>query len=125
MGVMLFFDDILQVIPYIFFTAICQLLIAEAAGSWWKPKWDSIGYWIALFNYIGAWGFLLCGALAIPDTVGSTCCPNIAKWGSAFACFWGSCSYFIGGVLMCIEFANPQPISLCKKKAESDDSKSH
>ena len=120
MGVTLFFVDILQVIPYICFTAVCQMLIAEAAGSWWKPKFDSIGYWIAVLNYIGAWGFLLCGALAIPGTVGSTCCPNIAKWGSAFACFWGSATYFFGGLLMWIEFANPEPISFRKTKSESD-----
>jgi len=121
MGVLVFFGDVLQAIPYICFTAICYLLMVEAGGSWCKPKLDSIGWWVSVFNYVGAWGFLFCGALAIPVTLGSTCCSNMAKWGSAFACFWGSAAYLVGGILMCIEFANPEPISCfccCKGKIE-------
>jgi hypothetical protein len=109
-GVTLFFVDILQVVSYMGFVATGHLYIAEAAGSWWKPKLDSIGWWITVCNTVGAYGFLLCGALAIPDTVGSTCCPDMARWGSALACFWGSSSYLVGGILMMIEFANPEPI---------------
>ena len=116
-GTTLFFVDILQVIPYIGFAAIGHVYIFEAAGSWWKPRWDSIGYSIAVLNTVGAYGFLFCGALAIPGTVGATCCPNMAKWGSSFACFWGSVFYFLGGVLMWLEFANPQPISnICSEQ---------
>jgi len=112
-GVTLFFVDILQVVPYMCFVATGHLYIAEAAGSWWKPKLDSIGWWITVCNTVGAYGFLLCGALAIPGTVGSTCCPDMARWGSALACFWGSCSYLVGGILMMFEFANPEPIIVC------------
>ena len=116
-GTTLFFVDILQVIPYIGFAATGHVYIFEAAHSWWKPRFDSIGYYIAVFNTVGAYGFLFCGALAIPGTVGSTCCPNMARWGSSFACFWGSVSYFLGGVLMWLEFANPQPIAIvCSKR---------
>jgi hypothetical protein len=117
-GVTLFFVDILQVIPYIIFVVVGHLYIAEAAGdSWWKPAFNNIGWWISVLNTLGAYGFLLCGALAIPGTLESTCCANMAKWGSAFACFWGSCSYLVGGILMFVEFANPEPIVIRKKQS--------
>lgn len=120
-GVTIFFVDILQVIPYMCFVFTSQCYIAEAAGSWYKPKLDSIGYYACVFNYIGAWGFLLCGALAIPVTLGSDCCPNMATWGSAFACFWGSASYLVGGILQMIEFANPEPIVFGNKHPKQKD----
>lgn len=121
MGVTLFFVDILQVIPYMCFVVVGHISIAEAAGSWWKPKFDHIGWWVTVFNTLGAYGFLLCGALAIPDTVGSDCCPNMARWGSSLSCFWGSLCYLVGGMLMIIEFANPEPFIVCGGKAEKSN----
>ena len=109
-SIAVFFVDVLQVIPYICIAVMGYMYTVEAAGSWWKPKLDYIGYWACLFNFIGTFGFLMCGALAIPVTLGSNCCTNIAKWGSTFVCFWGSVSYFVGGILQWIEFANPEPI---------------
>lgn len=117
-GVTVFFVDVLQVIPYICFAACGHVYVAEAAGGWWKPKLDSIGYQACVFNLIGAYGFLMCGALAIPVTIGSDCCPNMAKWGSSFACFWGSVAYLVGGILQWIEFANPEPIVFKNKSGE-------
>ncbi|KAL3922836.1 MAG: hypothetical protein SGILL_001991, partial [Bacillariaceae sp.] len=109
-GVTVFFVDVLQVIPYTLFVITGHIYMAEAAGSWCKPRLNSIGYYIALFNTLGAYGFLLCGALAIPEAVGLGCCPNMGRWGGAFACFWGSCCYWIGGFLQFIEFSNPDGV---------------
>jgi len=109
-GVEVFFVDLLQVITHLFFVFTAHLSMAEAAGSWWKPKLNSSGYYIGFFNAIGAWGFTLCGALPIPDTVGSSCCPN-AGYASSLVCFVGGCGFFVSGILMWFEFSNPDPIA--------------
>lgn len=110
-GKELFFYDLLQGITHTGFTIISYLSVVEAAGSWWKPKLNTIGYYVAILNVVGSIGFALCGYLLIPGTMGNTCCPN-AGTASSWTCFLGANAYFVAGILQMIEFANPDPISL-------------
>ena len=118
-GVEIFFLDLLQVIPSVGFVVVGHIGMAEASGSWcWATKSQSIGYYVAFFNALGGWGFLFCGLFAIPATASAGCCYQLTKWASSFSTMWGSCFFFIAGVLQCIEFANRHPISFWGKKKE-------
>jgi len=114
-GKELFFYDLLQGITHTGFAIIAHMSVAEAAGSWWKPKLNAIGYYVAVCNVIGSWGFALCGYFLIPGTVGASCCQNLGQ-ASSIACFTGACAYTVGGIIQMIEFANPVPIVFCKKR---------
>jgi len=122
-GVELFFIDLLQLITHLWYALLNHLQIAEAAGSWWKPKFNYIGYWIGCFNAVGSWGFCLTGMFLIPDTVNASCC-DFWSTRAAQAVFIAGSGYFVAGVLMIVEFANPDPIYLpCGKKRPQDESK--
>merc|ERR1711964_399230 len=45
----LFWVYVMQIIPGIGFVMGGHFAMAEAAGSWIKPKFDSIGWWISFF----------------------------------------------------------------------------
>jgi hypothetical protein len=109
--VSIFFVDVLQIIPSVGFIFVGHIGMAESSGSWfWATKSQTIGYYVACFNTLGGWGFLFCGIFAIPASADSGCCDQLTKWASGFSTFWGSCFFFIAGVLQCIEFANKHPI---------------
>lgn len=114
-GTMIFFIDVLQVVPSIGFCLVGHLAMAEVSGSFWKPALKSIGWWISFCNTVGGYGFLVCGALAIPSTAGKGS-DDLYKWGSAFSTFWGSCAFWIAGVLQCMEFGSQHPITLKARK---------
>lgn len=118
-GKELFFYDLLQGLTHTFYALTAHAAVAEAAGSWWKPKPSRIGWYVAMFNVIGSWGFALCGYFLIPGTVGASCCGGLAT-GSSWCCFIGAWSYFVGGLFQMVEFANPNPIVLCGKKRSLD-----
>jgi hypothetical protein len=105
-----------QIIPSMGFVYSGFAAMAEASGSWIKPKLNYIGWWAALNNMVGGWGFLLYAILALPGVVGEPgCCGDLTKWGASLATFWGSCFFWIAGILQCIEFSCQHPISLSKK----------
>ena len=122
-GVNVFFVYFLQMVPSIGFIFVGHVAMAESTGSWCYTCTinRNIGYWIGLFNTLGGWGFLLYPILALPGAIsvldgGDGCCASLTKWGAAFATFWGSCSFWIAGVLECIEFANQHPINISTKQ---------
>ena len=111
----IFWVYVLQIIPSIGFVFVGHMSMAETSGtgSFVIPNLNCIGWWVSLFNTIGGYGFLLCPILYIPVLVGDPgCCDVLAIWGSYFATFWGSCSFWIAGVLQCIEFSSEHPITL-------------
>ena len=111
----IFWVYVLQIIPSIGFVYVGHAAMAEAAGSWIKPRFNSIGWWISFFNTVGGYGFLLCPILAIPSVVGEVgCCDELTKWGSLFSTFWGSCAFWVAGVLQCVEFSSEHPINFSK-----------
>lgn len=84
--------------------------MTEVSGAWWKPVWNRIAWWICLFNTIGSYGFMGYAVLAIPSFVNAEEYAELTKWGAAFSTFWGSCAFWIAGVLQCIEFGSAHPI---------------
>ena len=105
-----------QIIPSMGFVYVGLASMAEASGSWIKPNFNYIGWWASLCNMLGGWGFLLYAILAIPGVVGEPgCCGDLNKWGADFATFWGSCFFWVAGLLQIIEFSSQHPISLSKK----------
>jgi hypothetical protein len=118
-GMELVFYDLLQGLTHTFYTLTAYTSVIEAADSWWEPKLNRIGYYVAVFNVIGSLGFALCGYFLIPSTIGASCCQNLGT-GSSWSCFLGACSYFVASVFQMIEFSNPDPIILCGKERSLD-----
>uniref|UniRef100_A0A7S1UZH3 Uncharacterized protein n=1 Tax=Grammatophora oceanica TaxID=210454 RepID=A0A7S1UZH3_9STRA len=107
------FVDMFQVVPSVGFVIVGHIAMAEASGTWGcgRSVYSSIGWYVGAFNTLGGWGFMLCGIFAIPASADAGCCPSLIKWASGFSTFWGSCFFWIAGVLQCVEFANKYPIS--------------
>mmetsp|Transcript_22216 Transcript_22216/g.47784 ORF Transcript_22216/g.47784 Transcript_22216/m.47784 type:complete len:471 (+) Transcript_22216:84-1496(+) len=102
-----------QIVPSVGFIYVGYAAMAEAAGSWTRPAFDAIGWWISFLNTIGGVGFLLYAVLALPSVVGKAgCCDELMRWGASMATFWGSCSFWVAGILQCVEFSSEHPITL-------------
>mmetsp|Transcript_38157 Transcript_38157/g.82200 ORF Transcript_38157/g.82200 Transcript_38157/m.82200 type:complete len:288 (-) Transcript_38157:21-884(-) len=109
----IFWIYILQILPSIGFIYVGFAAMAEAAGSWIKPDFNSIGWWASFLNFIGGIGFFLYAVLSLPGVVGDPgCCDDLNKWGAAMATFWGSCAFWVAGLLQWIEFSSEHPITL-------------
>ncbi|THH13899.1 hypothetical protein EUX98_g9670 [Antrodiella citrinella] len=83
-----------QVIGGIGFIVSSVLLMLEVQKKWWLPNLTSIGWHIAFWNVLGAFGFTLCGALGY-GSVAST----KVDYQSVLSTFWGSFGFEIGSVI--------------------------
>jgi hypothetical protein len=54
--------------------------------------------------------------LAIPITVEPDSFADLTKWGADFGTFWGSCAFWVAGILQCIEFGSQHPIAFVTTK---------
>jgi hypothetical protein len=84
--------------------------MAEAGGSWWKPVHLNIGWWISFFNTIGGYGFMTYAVLAIPIVFEPDGYAGLTTWGADLGTFWGSCSFWVAGILACFEFGSEHPL---------------
>ncbi|QRV73305.1 hypothetical protein RhiJN_01319 [Ceratobasidium sp. AG-Ba] len=80
-----------QVVGGLGFVISSGLLMLEVQRAWWKPKLDSLGWYVGLFNLIGAVGFKLCGALGYASYSSSG-----VEYQSALSTFWGGWAFLIG-----------------------------
>jgi len=80
-----------QVIGGTGFIIASALLMLETQRAWWKPKLDSLGWHVGLFNLLGAIGFTLCGALGYASLSSTK-----AEYQSVLSTFWGSWAFLIG-----------------------------
>lgn len=102
------------------FVYVGHAAMAEAASSWVKPKFSSLGWWISFWNTIGGYGFLLYPILYLPSVVNEDKdYDDLNKWGASMATFWGSCAFWISGILQCIEFSSQHPIRFTGKKKKN------
>jgi len=83
-----------QVIGGTGFIISSTLLMLEVQTKWWKPNLKSLGWHIAVWNLVGAFGFTLCGALGYA-AISST----KANYQSVLSTFWGSFAFEIGSVI--------------------------
>ena len=87
-------------------SSFCFML--ETQPKWYIPSWRVLGWWIGLWNLVGALGFTLCGALGLvfasPD----------AQYQANLATFWGSWAFLIGSVLQWYESLDTHPVEVQK-----------
>ncbi|TYJ51600.1 hypothetical protein B9479_007826 [Cryptococcus floricola] len=81
-----------QVIGGTGFIVSSLILMLETQTHPWLPNLTDIGWWIGFWNLIGAFGFMLCGALGYSDKSG-------VVYESDLATFWGSWAFLIGSVV--------------------------
>ncbi|KAF8906736.1 hypothetical protein CPB84DRAFT_1769501 [Gymnopilus junonius] len=74
-------------------------IMLEEQRIWWQPRLVSLGWQIGVWNFIGAIGFTLCGALGYSTNSG-------AQYESSLATFWGSWAFLIASVLQWYECVN-------------------
>jgi len=74
-------------------------IMLEDQKTWWKPRLFSLGWQVGAWNFIGAIGFTLCGALGYSTNSG-------AVYQSSLATFWGSWAFLIASVLQWYESVN-------------------
>jgi hypothetical protein len=58
---------------------------------------------------------LLYAVLALPGAVNPEnpfCCVRLKQYGADFYSFWGSCFFWIAGILQWVEFSSKHPILL-------------
>ncbi|WVQ94132.1 hypothetical protein IAU59_001210 [Kwoniella sp. CBS 9459] len=65
------------------------ILMLEVQKKWWLPNMTEIGWWVGVWNLIGAIGFTLCGALGYSSSSG-------AVYQSGLSTFWGSWAFLLG-----------------------------
>ncbi|TQW03110.1 integral membrane protein [Cordyceps javanica] len=100
-----------QVVGGCGFIASGLLYMLETQERWWKPAPRLLGWHIAFWNLIGAFGFTLCGALGM--AYGS----SGAQYQAALATFWGSWAFLIGSYLQLYESLNKHPVEEVKATA--------
>ncbi|WVF66527.1 hypothetical protein IAT40_001267 [Kwoniella sp. CBS 6097] len=65
------------------------ILMIEVQKKWWLPNLTEIGWWVGVWNLIGAIGFTLCGALGYSSASG-------VVYQSGLSTFWGSWAFLLG-----------------------------
>jgi hypothetical protein len=80
------------------------LYMLETQKNWYTPAFKVLGWHIAFWNFIGALGFTLCGAL------GPAYGNSGAQYEASLATFWGSWAFLIGSVLQWYESLDKHPV---------------
>lgn len=82
------------------------LYMLETQEKWYKPAFGVLGWHIAFWNLIGAFGFTLCGAL------GPAYGNSGAQYEASLATFWGSWAFLIGSSIQWYESLDKNPVEL-------------
>ncbi|WWD22643.1 hypothetical protein CI109_107136 [Kwoniella shandongensis] len=78
-----------QVIGGCGFILSALILMIEVQKKWYLPNLFDVGWQVGVWNLIGAFGFMLCGALGYSDKSG-------VVYESGLSTFWGSWAFLIG-----------------------------
>ncbi|KAJ3729888.1 hypothetical protein C8R42DRAFT_653130 [Lentinula raphanica] len=90
-----------QVVGGMGFVISSSLLLFETQRKWYLPNISSLGWQVAIWNFIGAIGFTLCGALGYAAQTSTK-----AAYQSALSTFWGGWAFLIGSILQWYESVN-------------------
>ena len=88
------------------FVVSSSLYMLETQKNWYTPAFGVLGWHIGFWNWIGAWGFTLSGAL------GPAYGNSGAQFQAGCATFWGSWAFLIGSVLQWYESLDKYPVVL-------------
>ncbi|KAH6611445.1 hypothetical protein Trco_001465 [Trichoderma cornu-damae] len=86
------------------FIVSSTLYMLETQQKWWKPAPHLLGWHVAFWNLVGAFGFTLCGALGLAYNNSG------AQFQAGLATFWGSWAFLIGSYLQLYESLNKHPV---------------
>ena len=81
------------------------LYMLESSHKWWQPDFGTLGWWIGAWNFVGAVGFTLCGALG-PAAGDST----RVVYQLSLATFWGSWAFLVGSAVQWFESLDKWPV---------------
>ncbi|KAK6526479.1 hypothetical protein TWF694_005065 [Orbilia ellipsospora] len=98
-----------QVVGGTGFIVSSWLFMLETQHSWYVPNLYVLGWHIGFWNFIGAIGFTLCGAL------GFGAADSAVEYASTLSTFIGSWAFLIGSVIQWFESLNKYPVSSSKK----------
>ncbi|RMZ90202.1 hypothetical protein DV736_g2559, partial [Chaetothyriales sp. CBS 134916] len=93
-----------QVIGGSSFIVSSILYMLETQQKWWKPAFHLLGWNVGFWNFLGAIGFTLCGALGM--AYGN----SGAQFQASLATFWGSWAFLIGSYLQLYESLDTHPV---------------
>ncbi|KEF61402.1 uncharacterized protein A1O9_02968 [Exophiala aquamarina CBS 119918] len=93
-----------QVIGGSGFIVSSTLYMLETQTKWYIPAPKILGWHVAFWNLIGAFGFTLCGALGM--AYGN----SGAQFQAGLATFWGSWAFLIGSYLQLYEALDKHPV---------------
>jgi hypothetical protein len=94
-----------QVIGGSGFVVSSLFFMLETQQKWYLPAPKTLGYWIGLWNLIGAIGFTLCGCLGYSSN------ENVL-YESSLATFWGSWAFLIGSLIQWFEALDKHPVDI-------------
>ncbi|WWC57546.1 uncharacterized protein I303_100078 [Kwoniella dejecticola CBS 10117] len=94
-----------QVIGGTGFIISSLILMIEVQKKWYLPNLAEIGWWVGVWNLIGAIGFTLCGALGYPAS------SSKAEYQSGLSTFWGGWAFLFGSVCQVYEAIWREPES--------------
>ncbi|KAL7922506.1 hypothetical protein ACQKWADRAFT_292643 [Trichoderma austrokoningii] len=86
------------------FIVSSSLYLLETQQKWWRPAPQLLGWHIAFWNLVGAFGFTLSGALGMAYNNSG------AQYEAGLATFWGSWAFLIGSYLQLYESLNKHPV---------------
>ncbi|KAE9390305.1 hypothetical protein BT96DRAFT_349852 [Gymnopus androsaceus JB14] len=90
-----------QVIGGTGFIISATFIMLETQKKWYILNPMSLGWQVGVWNFIGAIGFMLCGALGYAAQVSTK-----ASYQSSLCTFWGGWAFLIGSVLQWYEAVN-------------------
>ncbi|KAF8970476.1 hypothetical protein BDZ97DRAFT_1791637 [Flammula alnicola] len=74
-------------------------IMLESQQVWWKPRPQSLGWQVGVWNFIGGIGFTLSGAFGYSKS-------SWAQYESALSTFWGGWAFLIGSLIQWYESVN-------------------
>ena len=92
-----------QVVGGFGFIISSTLYMLETQAKWWKPELSVLGWHIGFWNFIGAMGFTLCGALGLDPSAS-------AQYAASLASFIGSWAFLIGSLIQLYESLEKYPV---------------
>jgi hypothetical protein len=79
------------------------LFMLETQDIWYKPAWNTLGWYIGVLNTIGGFGFMLCPVFGLIT-------PSWGAYQEGLSTFWGSFAFLVGSFLQLYESLQKHPI---------------